>query len=88
MPVLLTIATEGDEDVHVTVDVRFCVVPSAKVPSAVKLVDICWGTEGLDGRMLIDFKADDPTKKLAALLIPPRDTVMTAVPADCPVTRP
>jgi hypothetical protein len=88
MPALLTVATEGEDDVQVTAVVRFCVLLSANVPRAVKFVDICWGTEGLDGMIFIDVKANDSTKKLAVLLTPARDTVMIAVPADCPVTRP
>src|SRR5437868_13615164 len=38
---LLTVATEGDEEVHFTAPVTFCVVPSANVPVA-----ICSGSDG------------------------------------------
>ena len=83
--VLLTIATEGAEDVQDTADVRFCVLPSAKVPSAVKFVEISCGTVRFDGRTVIEVKAVDSTTTLAALLTPPMDAVIVASPADCPV---
>src|SRR2546422_6121807 len=38
---LLTVATEGDEEVHFTAPVTFCVVPSANVPVAVSCSKVC-----------------------------------------------
>jgi hypothetical protein len=81
-PALLTVATEADEEVQDTADVRFWELPSAKLPIAFKPVDIWRGTIGFDGMIVIEVKADDSTKTLAVPLTAPTDAVMTAVPAD------
>src|SRR5437773_1128279 len=39
--VLETVATVASEDVHVAEVVRFCVVPSAKVPTAFSCTEVC-----------------------------------------------
>ena len=44
-PVLLTLATAGADELHVTELVRFCVLPSVYVPAAVNCCDLPRGTE-------------------------------------------
>jgi hypothetical protein len=48
-----TVATEGAEDVHKTKSVRSCVLPSAKVPSAVKANPVCAAMLALEGEIRI-----------------------------------
>lgn len=85
---LLTVATDGVDEVHVTADVKSNCSPSLKVPVAVSWVSIVAGSLRLCGVILIDTKLDPSTTRDAELLIVPNFAVIVAVPADCPVATP
>ena len=53
-PVLLIVATVVDEEFHVAVPVRFCVVPSLKVPVAVNCSVFPIAIEGFVGATAMD----------------------------------
>ena len=53
-PVLLIVATVVDEEFHVAVLVRFCVVPSLKVPVAVNCSVFPMAIEGFAGVTAMD----------------------------------
>jgi len=85
---LLTVATEGVDEVHVTADVKSNCSPSLNVPIAVSWVSIVAGSLRLCGVILIDTKLDPSTTRGAEALIVPIVAVIVAAPADCPVTTP
>lgn len=84
-PVAFTVATFVAEDVHVTVLVRFCVLPSEKVPVA----DNCWavpsGMEGAAGLIAIPVNTAAMTVKLSVPVTGPSVDEMVTVPwaTDC-----
>lgn len=82
----LTVATDIGEEVHDTEFVRFWVLPSANVPSALNCVPVCCATVALAGVICTEVRGEDSTTKLAAPLTEPCCAVMDAVPGDWPVT--
>lgn len=85
---LLTVATEAGDEVQVTEPVRFCVVSSANMPTALNCVPVCSATVALAGETWIDARVDDATTTAALPLTDPCCAVMVAVPADSPVAWP
>jgi hypothetical protein len=79
---LLTVATDGVEDVHVTADVKSNCWPSLNFPMAVSWVSIVAGSLRLCGVTLIETKVDPSTTRDAEALIVPTFAVMVEVPAD------
>lgn len=86
---LLTVATDGVEDVQVTADVRSNWLPSLNVPVAVSWVSMVAGSLRLCGVILIETRLDPSTIRDAELLlIVPIFAVIIVVPDDWPVTTP
>ena len=85
-PALLTVTSDGFDDVHSAEFVTFCVVPSASVPVAFKLIEVPSATLPLPGEIVIAVTAS--TVRLAVLLTPPSRQVIVTEPFDTPVTIP
>lgn len=79
---LLTVATDGVDDVHATADVRSNCWPSLNVPVAVSWVSMVAGSLRPCGVILIESRLDPSTIKGADALIVPIFAVIVAVP-DC-----
>lgn len=54
---MLIVAVDGVSEVHRTVDVRFCVLPSVNVPVAVTCCVVPNGMDGIAGVTAIDTSA-------------------------------
>lgn len=66
---LLTVATEGGLEAHVTLPVNVCVLLSAKVPMATNGTATASGTLAVAGVTVTDTSGDEVTSTLAALLV-------------------
>jgi hypothetical protein len=55
-PVLLTVPTAADDELQLTELVRFCVVPSEKIPVAVSCRLVPLAIDGFTGVMVSDVK--------------------------------
>jgi hypothetical protein len=88
LPVALTEAVEVEELDQVTELVRFCVLPSVKVPVAVS----CWlvpaARLGLAGVIAREFRAALVTVMVEVEVEPPSVAVIVAEPAETPCTSP
>ncbi len=69
--VSLTVATVMGDAVHDTELVRFCVLPSANTPVAVKGMPVCCATVAVAGVIWIEVRGADSTTRLAAPLTEP-----------------
>ena len=85
---LLTVATDGVEEVQVTADVRSNCWPSLNVPVAVSWVSMVAGSLRLCGVILIETRFEPSTTSASDALFAPKDAVIEAVPACWPVTTP
>jgi hypothetical protein len=87
-PDALIVAVAVVADDHVTVLVRFCVVPSLNVPVAVN----CWvaplAIEGFAGVTAIDCNVAAVTVRTVEPLIAPDVALIVEVPTPAPVARP
>ena len=87
-PLLLTVATNGLAELHVTCLVISWVVPSAKVPVAVN----CWvaslSTLGSAGAIAMEDRVAEVTVRVALSATAPEAAVMVVVPAVRAVARP
>jgi hypothetical protein len=87
-PAALIVATVVVPEVQVTVDVKFCVVPSLNVPVAVN----CWvaplAIDGFAGVTAIDCSVAAVTVRTVEPLIPPDVALIVEVPTPAPVARP
>jgi hypothetical protein len=87
-PDALIVAIEVVPELHVTVPVRFCVVPSLKVPVAVN----CWVAplviDGFAGVTAIDCSVAAVTVRTVEPLIAPDVALIVEVPTPAPVARP
>lgn len=79
---LLTVATDGVDDVHVTADVRSSCWPSLNVPLAVSWVSMVAGSLRFCGVILIETRLDPSTTSEAEALFVRKVAVSLAVPAD------
>lgn len=79
---LLTVATDGVEDVQVTADVKSNCWPSLNVPVAVSWVSMLAGSFRLCGVVLIETRVEPSTTSDDEALIAPSVAVIVAVPAD------
>lgn len=82
------VAIEDGEDVQVTADVRFWLLPSANIAVAWNWTWVVAGVVAAVGVTLIDVKAEDSTTRFALPLRPPLCAVIVTLPADCPVAAP
>jgi hypothetical protein len=80
------LAKFGAEELQVTVGVRFCCVPSLKVPVAVNCCVVPMTMVGLAGVTEIDVRVAVFTVTSVDPLIEPEVAVIVAGPADIPVT--
>jgi hypothetical protein len=89
---LLTVATDGADEVQVAAEVRSNCWPSENVPVALSWVSMVAGSFRFCGVILIDTRLDPSTTRCALALNVPdvagMVAVMVAVPADCPVVLP
>jgi hypothetical protein len=87
-PAVLIVATVTAEELHVAVLVRFCVVPSLKVPVAVN----CWvppfETVGFAGVTAIDTRVAGVTVRVVLPLTPPELAWIVVEPVPAVVARP
>jgi hypothetical protein len=87
-PAALIVATVVVPEVQVTVDVKFCVVPSLNVPVAVN----CWvaplAIDGFTGVTAIDCRVAAVTVRVVEPLIAPDVALIVEVPTPAPVARP
>src|SRR5277367_3847196 len=87
-PAALIVAVVVVPEDQVTLDVRFCVVPSLNVPVAVN----CWVAplviEGFAGVTAIDCSVAAVTVRTVAPLIAPDVALIVEVPTPAPVARP
>ena len=75
-------------DAHVTVAVRFCVVPSLYVPVATNCWVVPFAIDGVAGVTAIDTSVAAVTVSVVLPLTAPIVAEMTVVPAATPVARP
>lgn len=80
MPVAPMVATAGADEVHVTDDVRFCVVPSVKVPVAVNCSIVPSGIDTLPGATEIEVRIADVTVRFVWPETLPDVAVIVTVP--------
>jgi hypothetical protein len=78
--VLLTVATLGTDELQWAELVRFCVVPSVKVPTAIKVWFSPNGIAAAAGLTMIETTEAGVTVSRVDPLVPPRVAVMVAVP--------
>jgi hypothetical protein len=87
-PPVLIVAMVVVPEVQVTVDVKFCVVPSLNVPVAVN----CWvaplAIDGFTGVTAIDCRVAAVTVRVVEPLIAPDVALIVEVPTPAPVARP
>ena len=81
--VLETVATVASDDVHVAEVVRFCVVPSAKVPTAFSCTEVCSASlePGFGELTAIDTSCEEVTTRVVLPLTVPCVAVIMADPA-------
>jgi hypothetical protein len=80
-PVALIVATEGTEELHVAVLVRFWVLPSLYVPVAVKGSATPKTTAGLAGVTAMETSAGSPTVTVVEPHTAPAQALTVAEPA-------
>ncbi len=80
-PALLIVATVGVSELHCTVVVMFCVLPSVNVPVAVNCCVIPKGRAGIAGVTAIETNVAVVTVTVADPLIVPEVAVMLVLPA-------
>jgi hypothetical protein len=90
-PAELMVATEGVDDRHVAVDVRFCVLPSLYVPVAVKPCVFPIATVGLAGVTAIDTRVGVTLRVVVPVTVPAEVVTaaeMVVLPAPTAVAKP
>jgi hypothetical protein len=87
-PILLIVAVVGVSEVHCTVEVRFCVLPSVYVPVAVNCSVGPTAIEGVAGVIAIVTRAAAVTVSTVDPLIEPDVAVIVAVPCPTVVANP
>jgi methylglyoxal synthase len=87
-PAALIVAVVVVPDDQVTVDVRFCVVPSLNVPVAVNCCVAPLAIDGFAGVTAIDCSVAAVTVRTVEPLIPPEVAVIVEFPTPAPVARP
>jgi hypothetical protein len=87
-PAALIVAVAAVADDHVTVLVRFCVVPSLNVPVAVNCCVAPLVIDGFAGVTAIDCSVAAVTVRVVEPLIPPDVALIVEVPTPAPVARP
>src|SRR5258708_9326907 len=88
-PVALTVAMVVSDEVHVAVLVRFCVVPSEKLPAPLNGAVFPTATDALAGVTVIDVSAAAVTVSEAVPAMAPEGAVrVTGPPAFTPVATP
>jgi hypothetical protein len=85
---LLMIATAASEELHVTVDVRSCVLPSVYVPVAVNCCVVPRAIVGICGLIAIDTSTAGFTTNVALELIEPELIPIVVVPVPSVLASP
>jgi len=79
---LLTVVTEGADEVHLTAEVMSKLWPSLNSPVALSCVSMVFGTLEFCGVIFMDCNVEPSTSRFAVLLNPPDVAVIATVPAD------
>src|SRR6202030_3411595 len=87
-PAALIVATVTAEELHVAVLVRFCVVPSLKVPVAVNCRVPPFGTDGFAGVTAMDTSVAAVTVSVVLPVMPLEAAWMVVVPVPPAVPKP
>src|SRR5580698_10102188 len=87
-PAALIVATDVVPEDQVTLDVRFCVVPSLNVPVAVNCCVVPLAIDGFAGVTAIDCSVAAVTVRTVEPLIAPDVALIVEVPTPAPVARP
>lgn len=87
-PVVLIVATEVADELHVTEELMFCVLLSEYVPVAVNCCVPPAVTDTVAGVTAMDVNVAAVTVRVVFPLTVPEDAVMVVVPADTPEARP
>jgi hypothetical protein len=87
-PVVLIVAVVGVSELHCTVLVRFCVLPSVYVPVATNCCVVPSAIDGVPGVTTIDTSAAAVTVTVVDPMIEPDVAVMLAVPSPTLVASP
>ena len=87
-PPPLIVATVLDDEIHVAVEVRFCVLPSVNVPVAVNCCVLPTKSDAVAGVTAIDTTAGAATVRVVEPLKPPELAEMVVVPWAKLVARP
>jgi len=86
-PKALTVAVPGTEDVHVT-DVKSCVLPSSKVPTALNCRFVPTAIETAFGSTSIDVRCAETAVRVVVSLRDPTVAVIVVCPAPAVVASP
>jgi hypothetical protein len=81
-------ATVAEDELHVAVEVRFCVLPSANVPVAVNGCVLATNSEAVAGFTAMDTGAGAVTVSVVDPLKPPELAEIVVVPWATLVARP
>jgi hypothetical protein len=87
-PLLLTVAVELAEELHLAVPLRFCVLPLLYFPVAVNCALLPADTEAVAGVTESEVSTAAVTVNVAEPLIAPMVAVIVAVPWATPVAKP
>jgi hypothetical protein len=87
-PAVLIVATVTAEELHVAVLVRFCVVPSLKVPVAVNCCVPPFGADGFAGVTAMDTTVAGVTVSVVLPLMLPELAWMVVEPVPIEVANP
>ena len=85
---MLIVATDVVSELHCTVVVRFCEVPSVKVPVAVNCCVVPAGIEGIAGVTAMETRVAGVTVRLVDPTIDPEVAVTLVVPTATLVATP
>ena len=87
-PTALIVATLGDDELHTTDPVRFCILPSEYVPVAVNCCGKPAAMLGFDGVTAMEFSTGTVTNSVVEPEKLPIIALMLEAPADTPVAKP
>jgi hypothetical protein len=87
-PLLLIVADDNVPELQVAVEVKFCVLPSVKVPVATNCCVVPNAIEGLAGMTAIDTSAAEVTVNVVEPCTEPEVAVILAVPVSALLATP
>ncbi len=87
-PLVAIVATAVEDELQLTVVVRFCVLPSLYVPVAVNAWFSPAGIEAAEGLTVMEVSTGAVTVNAAEPLMLPEAAVMVAAPCEMPLAKP